>query len=146
LKLNILGSYTYVQETIIQAVHKNLIIEEIPVTFRKREGKSKLIKSLFSYIKEVGIAILKTYRDYHPLKTFTLIGLFFITVGFLFGLRVLIHYFRTGYVSPYMPSAILATLMLIIGLLIVILGIIADMIKSSRELTEELLYKVKSEK
>lgn len=36
LRINLLGDYTYVQETIIQAANKNLKIFEVPVEFRKR--------------------------------------------------------------------------------------------------------------
>jgi glycosyltransferase involved in cell wall biosynthesis len=43
LRMNLTGDYTYTQETIIQAANKNLIIEQIPVEFRRREGKSRRI-------------------------------------------------------------------------------------------------------
>jgi glycosyltransferase involved in cell wall biosynthesis len=74
LKMNLTGNYTYVQETLIQAANKNLVVEQIPVEFRKRSDKSRLISNLFSYAKSAGVTIVRSYRDYQPFKVFTAIG------------------------------------------------------------------------
>ncbi|MDY6765869.1 MAG: glycosyltransferase family 2 protein, partial [Candidatus Nanohaloarchaea archaeon] len=43
------GSYTYVQESLIQAAHRGYRIKQVPITFYKREsGDSRLISSLTS--------------------------------------------------------------------------------------------------
>jgi glycosyltransferase involved in cell wall biosynthesis len=140
LRLNIESDYTYVQETIIQAVEKGLTIVEVPVHFRRREGKSRLISNIFSYARRAGINILRTYRDYEPLRTFLIIGGLIGLVGFGFGIRVLIQFLTTGMVGPYLPSAILTAVLLIVGFQVIILGIIADMIGRNRKLQEEILY------
>ncbi|MBO8183471.1 MAG: glycosyltransferase family 2 protein [Archaeoglobus sp.] len=143
LRMNLLGDYTYVQETIIQAVNKNLRIEWVPIEFRKREGDSRLIPSLWSYAKRAGLTIIRNYRDYHPLKVFLSIGLGFLIVGLLFAIRVLIHYFRTGMVTPYLPSAVLSVVLLVVGTLTIIFGLLADMMKMQRLLQEEILYRLR---
>jgi len=143
LRINVMSNYTYVQETIMQAVYKRLKIVEVPVHFRRRKGKSRLIPNIFSYSKRAGLTILKTYRDYKPLRTFLLIGGFIILIGLAFGLRVLIHYLNTGMVTPHIPSAILTAVLLIVGFQVVILALIADMIGSSRKVQEEILYMLK---
>jgi glycosyltransferase involved in cell wall biosynthesis len=143
LRMNILSDYTYVQETILQAVKYNLTIVEIPIDFRKRIGDSRLMSGIFYYAKRAGSTIFRTYRDYEPLKVFTTIGLFFIIVGAAAGIRVLIHYLITGMVSPYLPTAILTTIMWIMGLQIIVFGLIADMLKTQRSIQEEMLYRLK---
>ncbi len=143
LRINVMSNYTYVQETIIQAMDKRLKIVEVPVHFRRRKGKSRLIPNIFSYSKRAGLTILTTYRDYKPLKTFLLIGGFIMLIGLVFGLRVLIHYFNTGMVTPFIPSAILTAILLIVGFQIVILALIADMIGNNRKIQEEILYVLK---
>ncbi len=143
LRLNLLGDYTYVQEMIIQAVNKKLMIEWVPVKFRKREGKSRLISNIFIYAVRAGITMIRTYRDYHPLKVFLSIGLGFLFLGFIFGLRILIHYFKSGMVAPYLPTAVLSVVLIIIGTLSIILGLIADKLKMQRLLQEEILYRLK---
>ncbi|HIH21690.1 MAG: glycosyltransferase family 2 protein [Candidatus Diapherotrites archaeon] len=146
LQLNILSRYTYVQETIIQAFNKNLAMLQVPCEFRKREGKSRLISSLWKYARNAGIIIIRNYVQYRPLKAFLEIGGFVMLIGFILGLRVLIHYLLTGMVSPFIPTAILTAILLMIGFQIIVLGLIADAIKAQRQVQEELLYYRKKER
>lgn len=146
LKLNVLGDFTYVQETIIQAVQKGLKIVEVPCTFRKREGKSRLISGVLRYGYSAGFTILRTSRDYMPFKIFMIIGGTIFFFGLIVGLRVLVHFMKMGYVTPYQPSAILTAVLLIIGFQIIVLGLIADMIGNNRRVQEEILYRLKKGK
>lgn len=143
LHLNVLSDYTYTQETIIQASYKGLKIVEVPVDFRKRKGKSRLIPNIFNYALKSGVTIAKTFRDYKPLSIFGFMGGFFVLIGLLFGFRVLIHFLESGAVSPYIPSSILSGVLIIIGFQIIVLGLIADMIGNNRRLMENILYKIK---
>lgn len=144
LRLNVLSGYTYVQETIIQAAHKGLTIVEVPCTFSRRtEGKSRLITNIFGYARKSGITILRTYTNYKPLKTFFAIGGILSIIGIVIGLRVLIHFLMTGRVTPYLPSAILTAILLIVGFQIIILGLLADMIGVERKFMEKILYYMK---
>ena len=142
-RMNLTGSYTYVQETLIQAANKNLVVEQVPIDFRRRSGKSRLIANLFTYAKSAGITIFRSYRDYQPFKTFTAIGAIFIILGFVIGFRVLLHYFSVGTVAPYLPSAVLTAVLVIVGLQTVVFGLLADMLKTQRMLQEEILYRLK---
>jgi len=143
LRMNLFGKYTHVQETIIQARHKDLQIEQVPVEFRKRDGKSRLIAGLGSYAFKAGATIFSTYRDYYPLKFFSFIGGIFTVIGLGFGIRVLVHFVQTGMVTPYIPSTVLASLLIIIGLGIGGLGVFMHMLNNQRRLSEEILYRLK---
>jgi len=146
LRLNLSGKYTYTQETLIQAGYKSLKIEQVPAEFRAREGESRLISNIFSYARRSGALILRTYRDYQPLKLFSFLGGILIIIGLALGIRVIVHFVDTGAVSPYIPSAIAASLLIITGLLTVIFGLFADMFKNQRLLEEEILYRLKKRK
>ncbi|MFC1506902.1 glycosyltransferase family 2 protein [Thermoproteota archaeon] len=142
-RLNIMSDYTYTQEMIIQAANKGLKVVEVPCNFRKRrEGKSRLMTGIFGYARRAGLTIIRTYRDYKPLQAFFLFGGSIFFFGTLMGLRVLIHYFSTGNVNPYLPSAILSGVLLTIGFQVMILGLIADMIGTNRRLMEEIIHKM----
>jgi len=143
LRMNLFGKYTYVQETLIQASHRGLYIEQVPIEFRGRDGKSRLIPSLGAYASRAGATIFSTYRDFHPLKLFSYIGGILIIFGLGFGTRVLIHFAQTGMVTPYLPSAILASLFIIIGLGMIALGVFVHMLNGLRRLNEETLYRLK---
>lgn len=143
LRLNIFSDYTYVQETIIQAVHKDFTIVEIPCNFRRREDESRLVSSMFTYIKGAGSTIVRTSLYYKPLKTFLYIGGVFLLGGFLTGLKVHIHFIRTGQVGPYYPTIILTAFLILIGFQIIVLGLLADITDRNRRLQEEVLYRLK---
>ena len=143
LKMNLFGRYTYVQETLIQASHKGLIIEQVPIEFRRRDGKSRLIPNLGSYAFRAGSIIFGTYRDYYPIRFFSSIGVFLVLLSLIFGIRILVHFSQTGMVSPYIPSAILASLLLIVGLGTIALGFFVHMLNNQRRLNEEILYRLK---
>jgi len=143
LRMNLTGDYTYTQETIIQAANKNLKIEQIPVEFRRREGKSRLISSIFLYARSAGVTIFRSFGAYHPFIVFSTIGILCILFGLIIGFRVIIHFFSTGMVTPYLPSALLTTVLVIVGSLAILFGLLADMIRTQRALAEEILYRLK---
>ena len=143
LRMNLTGDYTYTQETIIQAANKNLIIEQIPVEFRRREGKSRLISSIFRYALSAGVTIFRSFGAYHPFVIFAGIGVVCILFGLIFGFKVIIHFLSTGMVTPYLPSALLTTVLIIVGSLAILFGLIGDMIRTQRMLSEEILYRLK---
>ncbi|MFH0970342.1 MAG: glycosyltransferase family 2 protein [Candidatus Diapherotrites archaeon] len=140
LRLNVLSAFTYTQETILQAAHYKLRILEIPVDFRKRDGDSRLFSSVWRYARRSILTLVIGYLNYKPLRIFVSIGGTIFLLGFLFGLFVLRHFLLTGLVSPHLPSAILSIGLILVGALIIILGLIAEMIKQNRLLQEEILY------
>ena len=143
LRMNLSGRYTYVQETIIEAKYKGLKIEQVPIEFRPRQGESRLIPSLPTYARRAGAIILGTYWGYHPLKILSFIGMLLILFGIILGAIVLTRFIQTGTVSPHLPTAIAAPLLIITGLQAIILGLFADAIKSQRLFQEEILYRLK---
>jgi len=138
LKLNIFSDYTYVQETIIQAVDKKLKILQMPCEFRARHGKSRLISNLFSYAKKAGLTIIRSFVRYKPLRALLTLSLFPLILGFLLGARFL-YFFLMGD-KGHVQSLILAAILLIIGFQIIVLAFIADTIGANRKVNEELLY------
>jgi len=138
LKLNILSDYTYVQETIIQAVDKRLRILQMHCEFMARKGRSRLISSLFTYAKRAGLTIIRSYIYYKPLRVLLTLSLFPIIIGLLLGLRYLYFFFQGD--RGHVQSLILAAILLIIGFQIIILAFIADTIGANRKVNEEILY------
>lgn len=144
LRVNIFSRFTYTQETILEAADKRLHVVEIPIDFRKREdGGSRLFGSVFSYARKSGMTLLLGFLNYHPLKFFATLGTVTILVGLVAGARVLVHYTNTGQVSPYLPTALLASLLVLAGIMCLALGFLAEMIKRNRQAQELQLYYTK---
>jgi len=143
LRLNVLSNYTYTQETIVQAGYLKLKVAEVAVDFRKRADQSRLVSNIWSYAKKSGLTLLLGYLNYKPLRVFLALGGFIFLAGFLFGLRVLVHFFRFGVVEPFLPTAVLSVALLLFGFQIVAIGLVAEMVKSNRKIEEEILYRLK---
>lgn len=128
-KIKINSRHTYTQEQIIRAVREKYRIKEVPIYFAKRDGKSRLIGNSLGYAIRAWINIIRTYRDYEPLKFFGTIGGVIFSLGFLLGFYlVYIQIFAEG-VNRHFGLMMLDILILSIGLQILIFGFIADMLK-----------------
>ena len=125
-KIKITSNHTYTQEQIIRAVKKKFKIKEVPIYFAKRKDKSRLISNPFKYAISAWINLIRTYRDYEPLKFFGLTGTSIFSIGLLIGLYLTYLHFTSGIVGHF-ALMMLDILILSIGLQIIIFGFLADM-------------------
>jgi glycosyltransferase involved in cell wall biosynthesis len=143
LRLNVVTKHSYTLETIIQAGKKNLIIATIPVQTNLVTRPSRLMRGTFDYIKKQGATVVRIYAMYEPLKFFFLFG----SAIFLFGLavlaRVLVLKLLGGTLASYIPAIVAGGVLMTIGVLIGLIGLVADLIASVRRLLEDTLYRVK---
>ncbi|PIP27706.1 MAG: hypothetical protein COX30_00405 [Candidatus Moranbacteria bacterium CG23_combo_of_CG06-09_8_20_14_all_39_10] len=148
LKLNLTNiNFTYTQETIIDAIGKNLKLFWVPIEvtyFDNREAK--ITKSIWKFVNNSTKIILKAVRDVRPMKFFGVPGLFLIFMSFISLAIFLYNYLLDFKITPYRNYLIFGITIFLIGLQFVVFALIADMIKSSRQLTEELLYQWKKDK
>jgi len=145
MRLTIFTKYTYTLETIIQAGKKGLIVVSIPIEVNAPLRESRLIKSNWSYIKRNAATILRLYTFYEPLRTFSYFSLPFFLAG-LFLLGRFFYFYLFGFldsVGRYVQSVTIGGTLLTLGLLIFIIGIIADLIAANRLLMEETMYRIK---
>jgi glycosyltransferase involved in cell wall biosynthesis len=148
LRLNLINThFTYTQETIIDAVGKNLKLQWVPVTVTYyADRKAKMTKSISKFISNSFKIILKAIRDVRPLKFFGWPGLFLVGLGALGFILFLINYIQGFHITPFINYVIFSTISMLFGIQLLIFALIADMIKSNRQLTEEMFYQLKKEK
>ncbi|MEK6839902.1 MAG: glycosyltransferase, partial [Nanoarchaeota archaeon] len=127
-KIPITSTHTYTQEQVIRAVKEKLKVKEIPVYFRTRKDKSRLISNPLEYAIKAWINILRVYRDFEPLKFFGRIGVCFLGAGIITGLWLVYLFITTGRVG-HIPLTILTILLIMIGIQIIMFGFLADMRK-----------------
>ncbi len=125
-------------EMTLYALDKRFIIKEVPITYRDRKAGSV---SKVNTIKD-GIKVLKKiismYKDYRPRKFFFLFAFIFIILGLAVGIPVIIEYFKIRYITK-LPSAVLATGLVTLGIIIAQCGVILDTIVKHHR--EEFEYK-----
>jgi glycosyltransferase involved in cell wall biosynthesis len=145
LKLNLPGGFTYTQETIIDALGKNLKLKWVPVEVTYfADRKSRVVKSVYQFVNNSFKIILKAIRDVRPMKFFGIPGVILIFIALIIFFVFLFFYFQDFKVSPYKNYLLLSITLFLIGLQAIIFALIADMIKTSRKLTEDQMYLLKS--
>jgi glycosyltransferase involved in cell wall biosynthesis len=148
LRLNLANvNFTYTQETIIDAIGKNLKLKWVPVEvtyFADRE--SRIAKSIWKFVNNGFKIILKAVRDVRPMKFFGIPGLILMSIALILFFVFLFFYFQDLKISPYRNYLFFSVTFFVIGLQFVVLALMADMIKSNRKLTEEQLYLMRKEK
>ena len=142
LRLNIISEYTYTLESVIQAEHKLLAVENITITPNAVRRPSRLFKSIPEYIQRSIVTIIRVYSMYNPFKIFTTVGSGISFLGFLLGCRFLFYYL-VGSGEGKIQSLILAAAFLIIGFQVLVIGIVSDLISANRRLIEDALLRVK---
>lgn len=144
LRLNILTRYSYTLETIIQAGKLGMRIESIPIGTNAPTRPSRLQSSTWHFIKAQAGTILRLYAFYEPLRTFSYIASPFLVAGFLLLLRFGFMYLigERG-IGRFTQSVTIGVGLLLVGVIIGLFGIQADISSKHRQLTQELLYRLK---
>ena len=133
-------------ELTLSALDKRFIIKEIPITYRDRpEGSVSKLNTIQDGIKVIK-TILKMYKDYKPRKFFFLITLILFIVGLICGIPVLIEFAKTRYITK-LPSAVLATGLMLIAAIVFQCGLVLDtIVKANKEKYELNLIRYEENK
>ena len=128
-ELEMIGTHTYVQETIIDASDKGFRIKEIPSVWKKRrEGKSRVVSSIPTYIfYTLPILII---RSKHHIKWLYSTGIALILLALLYFLFIswqASFQFKTMF--GRLPSFILIALFILAGIQLFFFGFILQLVK-----------------
>jgi glycosyltransferase involved in cell wall biosynthesis len=142
LHLNLLGKFTYTQETFLDLAFKGLKIVEVPLEVRgeREHGKSKVAGNLFKYALNSAKIIFRTFRDYKPLKFFGTIAAFLFMTSVYLGGFFFLHYFQTGKFSGHLWAGFSSGFLLLFSFLFFVTGLLADMFDRIRINQERILY------
>ncbi|HIP25820.1 MAG TPA: S-layer glycoprotein N-glycosyltransferase AglJ [Archaeoglobus profundus] len=122
-------------ELTVETLAKGFRIVEVPVTYRKREGTTKL-KPLRDGFK-IALTMYSLLKRYSPARYFYFMGALFILIGIITGSYVIYDWFRR--ITHYL-LAILTTLFIISGLQMIIFGLISElMYRTNVEIRKELI-------
>ena len=142
IKLNVLSSYSYTIEMVIQAGKRDMKIISVPVQTNDKTRESRLFKSIPSFIVRQLTTIIRMYAMYQPLKVFFIIGSIFTIVGLIPVFRFMYLYF-TADGTGHIQSLVLGGVFILMGFISYLAGLIADLVSFNRQLQEISLEKVK---
>lgn len=142
MRLNVVNEYTYTLETIVQAGRNKMAITSVPINTNGELRPSRLFNSMFGYIKKSMLTIVRAFLMYRPLQFFSIIGTILFLIGVGIGIRFLVFFF-SGDSAGHIQSLILASMMIILGVMTGIVGLQADIISANRKILEDIQYHVK---
>lgn len=142
LRTLVLSRYSYTLESLIQAGARRAAVEFVPIGINPQTRPSRLMRSIPHYIRKSGVTILRAYTMYRPLRVFTITGLATIALGLIPAVRFL-YFYLTGNRVGHVQSLLLATILLVVGFQILLIGLLADLISFNRQIGEEALYRIR---
>jgi len=145
MKLNVVSSYTYTLETIIQAGQNSMNVVSVQIRTNPKTRESRLFSSMWKYIQRSVNTIIRIFAFYKPMRFFSSIALVFLLIGICLLMRfgINIYILGAGVGRTYIPSVIVGTSSIIISIILLMFGFLADVISKGRKLQEEILYRLR---
>jgi glycosyltransferase involved in cell wall biosynthesis len=141
LRLNVISDFTYTLETLIRAARMRLAVREVVVpALPRRSGKSRMTRSVASYVAHTGVQAFRTMLHSNPLGVFARAASVMLLVSaaltgwFLFA-------YRGG--GMHLPALLGALGSFVLALVLLVCGLVADGINSNHRLLEDALYRLK---
>jgi glycosyltransferase involved in cell wall biosynthesis len=142
LRMNVVTKFTYTLETIIQAGKKHIPIGHFPISTNAVRRPSRLFGSMALYVRRSLATMVRIYALYEPLTVFVSLGGLSVLVGGVLAARFAVHWIWAGG-QGHLQSLIFASVLIIVGFQTMLIGLVADLIASSRSLTEDTLLRVR---
>ncbi|MEX0922815.1 MAG: glycosyltransferase family 2 protein [Rhodovibrionaceae bacterium] len=142
-RINIVSSFSYTTEMLIQAGRMRLAVTSVPVGTNAPLRPSRLFLSIPHFIRNTGITMARAYAMYNPLKVFATAGALAALIGVLPIARFLYFYFA-GDGGGHLQSLVLGGALVIIGVLCIMFGVVADLVGRNRQLLEMTLLRLRT--
>ncbi len=144
LRINIVSSFSYTTEMLIQAGKKQISVVAVPVKTNKKTRESRLFRNIPQFITQQLATMLRMYVMYRPLRFFFALGAVLTLIGMLPVLRFMYAYFTVGG-AGHIQSLVLGGTLLLMGFAAFIVGLVADIINFNRQLIEITLEKARKQ-
>ena len=141
--LNTITRFSYCMETIIQAGNKKLKIVSVPVMTNPKTRESRLFKSPWQHVLKSAGAIIRAYIMYKPYAMFMALAGVLGVLGVVPFVRWAILQIIDDEPGGHLQSLLIGTILLIMAFLSVIVGVVADLIRTNRTLIEDTLEHTK---
>lgn len=142
-RINITTEFSYTTDMLIQAGRKRMAIMTVPVRTHGAVRPSRLFKSVPRFILQTGITMARTFTAHKPLRAFVGTGTLIAFIGLLPIVRFL-WFYANGEGGGHIQSLVIGGALLVLGTLVAILGMLADLVAANRKLIEENLARTRS--
>lgn len=140
-RINITTNFSYTTEMLIQAGRKRMAVISVPVRTNGAVRPSRLFKSIPHFITNTGATMVRAYAMYNPLKLFLAAGMVAAMIGVLPIVRFL-YFVMIGEGDGHIQSLVIGGSLLILGVIAIMFGALADLVGRNRVLVEQTLEKL----
>jgi len=142
LRMFVTSEFTYTLETLIQAGHAHLAVTAVPIRTNPKTRDSRLFRSIGQYLRRSASTIIRIYTMYRPLKAFLYLATLLFLTGTGLGARFL-YFHLTEEHTGHIQSLILAAILLIVGFVVLLGGLLADLVSANRKLLEDAIIRLR---
>jgi glycosyltransferase involved in cell wall biosynthesis len=143
LRLNVVSTFSYTLETLIQAGKTDLAVTHVPIATNPRTRDSHLFRSTTQYLRRSVATILRIYAMHEPLRVFLSLAVVIGLAGLALVARVVWFYFTVRGPTGHVQSLIVGGVLLVFAVQLVVLGVLADLVRANRILVERSLHRVR---
>jgi hypothetical protein len=133
-------------ETLIQAGNSGLRVSSVEIGINPQSRPSRLFSNIYEYMAKSGFTIVKMFLLYRPWAFFSFLSFPFFSLSLFLGFRFLYLTYLTDSAASgrsYIPSLILLSISAFVGIFMITVGILAELTRAQRRLTEEALFLLK---
>jgi len=128
-------------ELTIRSLQEGYRIKEIPIFYRARkQGSQSKLKTIHDGWN-ILYTIITLFRDYNPIKFFSIFSLFFLFIGLIFGIKIVVEYISTGLLW-HVGTAIFTVLMILLSTIIFMMGLLLSSVNNKWKITQETVKKI----
>jgi glycosyltransferase involved in cell wall biosynthesis len=142
LAMQVVSTYTYTLETIIQAGRMTVALDHVPIRTNARTRESRLFPSIWTYIRRNGLSIFRIYAMYEPLRVFMTAALVVGLAAIAVWIRFLVAFVEgngRGHIQSLILGAVLFNAAVVLGAL----GVIGDLLSGQRIIMQRVFERIR---
>ena len=143
LQVNVVSQFTYTLETLIQAGRSDLAVVDIPISVNPTTRPSRLFRSKRQYVRRSAGTISRVYAMHQPLRVVNIPAAVFAVAGLILFGRFGWFYLTAGG-EGHIQSLIVGAVCLLVAMQMLMLGLLADLLRSNRVISERVLRRVRN--
>jgi glycosyltransferase involved in cell wall biosynthesis len=143
MRLAMSTDFDHTVDHVIQAGRKRIPTVSVPIRTNDKLRESRLFSNVTQFIlRSLQIAV-RVYSSYGAMAIFSAAGVTTILFGVALGGRFLYYFIFTDSSDLHVQSLILAAILMLAGFQMVLTGVVADLISSSRGILEDVSYRLR---
>jgi glycosyltransferase involved in cell wall biosynthesis len=143
LQLQVVSTFTYTLESIIQAGKMLVAVDHVSIQTNAQTRESRLFPSMWAYVRRHGVSLFRIYALYEPLRLFLAAAAIAGVIGAVIWARFLWFALVEGDSAGHIQSLILGSTLFIVAVQLAALGVVGDILAGSRVLQQRVLERVR---